>query len=341
MASRRFATLVDAVARAFGQEGNQLKETPEAIYLRSSDGLVYAFFEEAQRLSPALIKKLVASMGEDMSRLVVLSLGPLPPDSMALFEQAGSSVVAGDRFQRLLEGLELSGYGDLSGPSPPVREETPRRVLPTADRLDQLMERGRLWMGWDVPAIALRFFDEATRLKPEFAPALLGRGMALIALGAADSAESSFERVLSQSPGDEEARVGLARVTGLRGDPEGEVDELLALLKENPGRSRVRAHLLAALAPLGRWKEMRSHVDEFLRVVPQDPYLHALNALCLERLSDKDGAVRERRAAEVLGMTPQLWQRLRASVEPAATAPRGAKGPKGDARARSSSSAKR
>ncbi len=313
MASKRFATMVDAIARAFGQEGRQLKETPEAIYLRTPDGLVYAFFEEPERLSAALVKRLVASMGEDLSRLVVLSLSPLAPESVSALEEAGSSVVAGDRFHRLLDGLELTGYAGSETATPPPDPDGERRVLPTADRLDQVMERGRLWMGWEVPAVALRFFDEAARMKPEFTPALLGRGLALLALGSADAAESAFERALSQNPGDEEARIGLARVTGLRGDPAGEVDELASLLKEDPGRTRVRANLVAALAPLGRWKEMNGHIEEFLRVAPQDPYFHAMSSLCFERLSDKEGAARERRAAEVLGMTPELWGELKAN----------------------------
>lgn len=315
MASKRFASMVDAIARAFGQQGRELKETSEAIYLRTPDGLVYAFFEDPQKLSPALVKRLVSSMGEDLSRLVVLGLLPLAPSSVEALEDAGASVVSGDRFHRLLEGLELTGYGEPSAPLPKAEENADRRVLPTADRLDQLMERGRTWMGWEVPAIALRFFDEAARMKPEYVPALLGAGGALVSLGAADAAESTFERVLSQSPGHLEARIGLARVTGLRGDLDGEVDELSALLKEAPGSTNTRAHLMAALVPLGRWKDLLSQVEAFLQVAPEEPYFHALGSVCFEQLKDKESALRERRAAEVLGMTPQMWSDLRENLE--------------------------
>lgn len=303
--------MVDAVARAFGQGGRDLKETPDAIYLRTPDGLVYAFFEDPDRLAGPVVKRLVASMGKELSRLVVLSLRPVSSDSTEALEEAGASVVAGDRFLRLLDGLELSGFAE-SGPIPPTPPplEEDRRVLPTAERLDQLMDRARLWMSWEVPAIALRFFDEATQMKPEYAPGLLGQGMALIELGAGDAAESIFERVLSQNPGNEEARIGLARVTGLRGDPQGEIDELTSILKEDPRRHRTRASLVAALAPMGRWKEVRGHLEEFLKVAPEDPYFHAFSSICLEHLGDKAGAAREKRAADGLGMSPELWEVL-------------------------------
>jgi tetratricopeptide (TPR) repeat protein len=314
MASQHFAELVDEIARAFGQGGRQLKETPDGLYLRTPDGIVYAFFEDPARLTAAVAGRLLKNQGEDLSRLVVLSLSPLSPSSIDALEEGGAAVVAGERFLRLLDGLELTRFveGGSAAPSEPDAE---RRVLPTADRLDKTMERARLWMAWGVPAIALRFFDEAVRLKPEYVPGLLGRGMALLALGAIDPAEEAFEEALGHSPGDEEARIGLARITGARGDPEGEVEELGKLLKEDPRRLRTRAHLVAALAPQGRWKEVSAHVEEFLTLVPQDPYFHALASVCGERLGQKETAQRERRAADTLGMTPALWKSLREDLD--------------------------
>lgn len=333
MASPHFASLVDEIARAFGAGGKQLKETPEALYLRTPDGLLYAFFEDATRLTPKLVERLVASSSEDLSRLVVLALSVPPPGVVEILSEAGASVVVGERFLQLLEGLELTGRlgdGAAAPPSPPA--EGDRRVLPTADRLDRTMEKGRYWMQIRVPAIAARFFDEAVRLKPEYVPALLGKGTALLALGSADAAEEAFDDALAQAPGDEEARIGLARVTGLRGDPEGEVDELRALLKEDPARVRVRAHLVAALAPQSRWKEMQEHVEELVTLAPQEPYFHALVSVCREQQGDKTGAAREKRAADALGMTPALWTTLREGLSP----PPGPRG-KGKGKARSSS----
>lgn len=327
MASRHFAELVDEVARAFGQGGRELKETPEALYLRTPDGIVYAFFEDPRRLTSALIERVLRGQGEDLSRLVVLSLSPLPPDAVDALERGRASLVTGERFRQLLDGLELTRFVEAGEAAKPPRDPgEERRVLPTAERLDRTLERARLWMAWGVPGIALRFYDEATRLKPEYVPALIGKGMALLALGSVDPAEECFEDALGHSPGDEEARIGLARITGARGDPEGEVEELGKLLKEDPRRTRTRAHLVAALAPQGRWKEVSSHVEEFLTLVPQDPYFHALASVCGERLGQKEAAVRERRAADTLGMTPDLWRRLREDLDLPVASARG-KGP--------------
>lgn len=315
--------MVDAIARAFGQEGRQLKETPEALYLRTPDGLLYAFFEDPSKLTTALVKRLLDSGSSDLSRLVVLALLPLEPASVKALEEAGASVVAGERFHRLLEGLELNGFveGSTVRSSAGAAGEE-RRVLPTAERLDQTMERARLWMGWGVPAIALRFFEEATRLKPEFAPAWVGRGSALLALGATEEAEHAFEEALGHAPGNEEARVGLARVTGVRGDPQGELDELKSLLKGEGPHDKVRAHLLAAMVEQGRWKEAVPHVEYFLEIAPQEPYFHALSSAFAERMGDKEGAARERRAADALGIKPEEWNALREQLSGRSTSRR-------------------
>lgn len=337
MASQRFASMVDAIARAFGQPGKQLKESAEALYLRTPDGIVYAFFEDPSKLTGELAGRLLKSQGQDLSRLVVLSLSLLSPEAVEVLEKGRASVVAGERFLRLLEGLELTAYVEGAPGAPQATPEPEaRRVLPTADRLDRTLERARMWMAWEVPAIALRFYDEAVRSKPEYVPALIGRGMALLALGSHDAAEESFEEALSHSPGDEEARIGLARVTGARGDPEGEVEELAKILKEDPRRARVRAHLVAALAPQGRWKEVRGHLDEFLTLVPQDPYFHALSSVCAEKLGDKEDAAREKRAADALGMSAELWRRLRAEFDPSSSGARARRPPVPEAPPRSS-----
>lgn len=103
------------------------------------------------------------------------------------------------------------------------------------------------------PAEAVQKLEQVLAVRPDHMDARLNLGLALLALGRLDEAETSFLIVTRQAPGYVDAWVGLARVGQRRGDlaaARRAADEAARLAPEDPG---VRA-LLASLAPPPPWR---------------------------------------------------------------------------------------
>ncbi len=307
MSTRGLASLVGAIAESFGQSVREVKQESGATYLATPDGFLYIFLEDPERAGSIVEAEGLSHPSPALRHLVVLSSLALPAEAVKALESAGVTLVAGERFQRLLESLDLATGGPPSSSSAPSGAQ--RRALPTADLLDSTMDRARVWMEWGVPAIALRFFRRAAQLKPEYLPALRGIAHAYLALGFPEDAEQAFQQVLALHPGDWEAKVGRARVHGLRGDHAREIRMLRELHREAPEVVLIRAHLVAALIDAGRWAEARPHLEALCALAPEDPLLHALLSRVLEHVGDAEGARREAQAAEERGMTPEELQR--------------------------------
>jgi tetratricopeptide (TPR) repeat protein len=300
MASAPFIDLAGAVVQAMGQRLDAAKPTPEGLMLRTGDGFLYAFLEDPSKISLADIGRLVGAEKQLPQHLVVLSPGHLP---LALAEEVargGGTLVEGARFAELAKQLGLETMlGE--GPRPTAAEA--KRLLPSAQHLDGVMHRARTWLDWGVPALALRFYRQASDLKPGFLPARIGIGRALLALGLTDDAERAFDDVLVLRPTDVEARLGRAAILGARAKPKEEVEIYRTLLAEDEARTEVRAHLVAALVDLGDWAAARVEIEAMLTRTPEDPSLRFLRAVALERTGRAPEARRERREARSLGLS--------------------------------------
>ena len=300
MASTSFVTLAGALVEAMGQRLDAAKPTPEGLTLRTSDGFLYSFLEDPNTVSLETIRQLLGGEGNVLVRLVVLTPGHLPLAFTQEITSHGGTLVEGARFAELARQLGLEAYLGQE-PRPPPKEA--RRLLPSAQQLDGVMHRARTWLDWGVPALALRFYRQATELKPGFLPARVGVGRCLLALGLVDDADRAFDEVLELRPEDVEARLGKAAVLGARARPKEEVAAYRKLLAEDGSRAEVHAHLLAALIDLGDWPGAKTEIEALLAKTPEEPQLRFLHSEALSRTGDKAKGEAERLEARRLGLT--------------------------------------
>jgi hypothetical protein len=299
MASPTFVELASGLVTAMGQTLDAAKPIPEGLAVRTGDGFLYAFFEDPNQVSLESVRRLLIDGDELPVHLVVLTPGHLP---LAISEEVGrrgGTVVESTRFHELVRQLGLEVFlGDEPRPTPAAG----RRLLPSAQQLDAVMARARTWLEWGVPALALRFYRQATALKPEFVPARVGIGRALLGLGLVPDAERAFDEILAAHPDDLEARLGRAATLGALARPHDEIAVYRALLAEDQARLEVRAHLVAALIDLGDWRGARIELEALLQRTPEDPQLRYLHGVALERTGVSREGERERASARLLGL---------------------------------------
>jgi tetratricopeptide (TPR) repeat protein len=299
MASAPFVALASALVEAMGQRLDAAKPTEEGLVLRTEDGFLYAFLEDPNNVSLDTIGRLFGGDGLPV-HLVVLTPGHLPLALSAEVVRRGGTLVEGPRFSELARQL---GLETMLGEEPRRPPKESRRLLPSAQQLDDIMHRARTWLDWGVPALALRFFRQAGDLKPSFLPAKTGRGRALLALGLVADADRLFDEVLAARPDDVEARLGKAAVLGAKALPKQEVEMYRALLAEDQARTEVRAHLVAALVDLGDWAGARVEIEALLARTPEDPSLRFLHSVALSHTGKKSLADEEREESRRLGLT--------------------------------------
>jgi len=300
MASTSFVSLASALVEAMGQRLDAAKPTPEGLALRTSDGFLYAFLEDPNTISLDTIHHLIGVEGNVLVRLVVLTPGHLPLAFSEEIGKHGGTLVEGPRFAELVRQLGLETYLGEE-PRPPPKEA--RRLLPSAQQLDGVMHRARAWLDWGVPALSLRFFRQASEMKPGFLPARVGLARSLLGLGLLEDADRAFDDVLATRPGDLDARLGKAAVLGARARPKEEVAAYRKMLAEDDSRSEVRAHLLAALIDLGDWAGARTEIETLLTKTPEEPQLRFLHSEALARTGEKSKGAEERQEARRLGLT--------------------------------------
>jgi len=303
-----FTELVGRLLEAMGQHVDAVRPVPEGLLLRTSDGFLFAFIEDPDRISLAAVQALLREVAPSPSKLVVLTRGRLPPALSMELAASSATLVEGGRFHELVRGLGLGSYlGDEPPPAPGPRSA---RLLPSAKELDQIMARARSWLDWGVPALALRFYRHAGTLKPEFAPARVGIGRSLLALGLVEDADRALDEALALHPGDPDARLGKAAVLGASGRVDQEVALYRKLLAEDAGRADVRTHLIAALIAETKWAEAKSEIDRLLVGAPEDPQLRFLRSATLEKTGAAGPARAERERARKLGLTPERERAL-------------------------------
>ena len=299
MATSAFVQLAGALVEAMGQKLDAAKPIPEGLALRTGDGFLYAFFEDPNQVSLESVRRLFGEGDELPIHLVVLTPGRLPLAITAEVVRRGGTVVEGNQFHELARQL---GLGTFLGEEPRPAGAPERRLLPSAQQLDQIMGRARTWLDWGVPALALRFYRQAVALKPEFLPARTGVGRALLALGLVSDAERTFDEVLAIRPDDVEARLGKAATLGAQDRPQDEIEMYRALLAEDQARLEVRAHLVAALVDLGDWAGARVEIEALLAGTPEDAQLRFLHGVALERTGEPAEGAKERAEARTLGL---------------------------------------
>jgi tetratricopeptide (TPR) repeat protein len=301
MEGREFADLVAAVADAMGQRADAVRGTPDGLLLHTTDGFLFAFLEDPTKVSLTNIRRLLEDPDAKAGRLVLLTPGRLP---LALSDEAvrgRASLVEHERFRELLRMLDL---GERLGEEPRGPHDVPgNRLLPSARHLDAVTARARNWLEWGVPALALRFYQQALRHKPEFVPARLGVARSLQALGLADEAMAAYEQILGMHPGDVEARLGEATLHAAAGRVAEERQIYREILTSAPDRLDVRAQLIAAEIDEGQWAEARREIEAMLRLQPEDARIRYLHAAALTHTGGAAEGRREVERARALGLS--------------------------------------
>ncbi len=299
MASSSFVQLAGALLEAMGQRMDAVKPIDEGVVLRTGDRFLYAFLEDPAMVSLEAIRRLFEDGGVAPVHVVVLTPGHLPLAISADVVRRSGTLVEGPRFAELARQL---GLGALLGESPRASPAEARRLLPSAQQLDEVMRRARTWLDWGVPALSLRFYRQASELKPGFLPARVGIAQSLLALRLVDDADRQFDEILRARPDDVDARLGKAAVLGARSEPRKEVEMYRVLLQEDDARTEVRAHLLAALVELGDWRGARIEVEAMLARSPEEPQLRFLHSVALSRTGEPSLGEEEREEARRLGL---------------------------------------
>lgn len=301
MASAPFIELSGALVQAMGQRLDAAKPSPEGLILRTGDGFLYAFLEDPNQISLETVERLFDPHGfSKPAHVVVLTPGHLPLAISEDLVHRGGTLVEGPRFTELARQLGLEA---MLGEEPHAPPRDARRLLPSAQVLDEIMHRARTWLDWGVPALSLRFFRQAADLKPGFLPARVGVGRSLLALGLVADADRTFGEILKVRPDDLEARLGKAAVFGARSQPKQEVEMYRRLLAEDQARSEVRVHLVAALVDLKDWTGARVEIEALLARAPEQPQLRFLHSVALMHAGHTGLADEEREEARRLGLT--------------------------------------
>ena len=318
MVESSFSELVSLLLDSMGQRLEATRAIPEGIVLRTGDGFLYAFLEDPDRVSLETIRQLERDAGAPSGRLVVLTKGRLPLALSTELSDRGATLVEAQRFHELVRQL---GYESYLGEEPRPPSGPRARLLPSAQQLDLILGRARTWLDWGVPALALRFYRQAAGLKPEFMPARVGVARSLLALGLLADADRSFDEILSVHHDDLDARIGKAAVLGATGRTREEIDVYRRLLKEDPGRIEVRAHLVAALVAGKDWSDARGELEAMLETTPEDAQLRFLYGVTLEKTGKPEKGQRERDAARRLGLSLEREASLSAHLGTPGPAP--------------------
>ena len=312
MAGPEYAQLVSQLMEAMGQSLASVRQVPEGVLVRTTDGFLYAFLEDPTLVSLGFVQRLGLEVGTDGNRLVVFTKGRLPLALSAEVTRRHGTVVDSGRFLELVRGL---GLGPLIGEEPRgSASPISARLLPSARQLDEVMERARTWSAWGVPALSLRFYRQAAEAKPGFLPARNGIAESLLELGLPEEAHRGFDEVLAADPSNLEARLGKASILGRTGRTQEEIAAYRALLSEEPGRLSVRARLVAALIAEQAWPDARREVEEMLEHTPDDPTFRYLHSATLERTHEASAARSERERAITLGLTYDRERALAAQL---------------------------
>jgi tetratricopeptide (TPR) repeat protein len=157
-----------------------------------------------------------------------------------------------------------------------------------------LNERGIARYLGQEPARALEDFDEALRLRPDYAEACNNRGVVRQRQGDLGGAVADFSRAVELSPGYTEAWMnrGLARLE--QGDPAGLAD-LDEAVKTAPAEARAIAYHNrgAARWRLGDARAALADLDQAQRLGPGRAVTYDLRAQVREALGDLDGALED------------------------------------------------
>lgn len=169
-------------------------------------------------------------------------------------------------------------------------EDARERFLPSVDQLEGEMRAGRKAMDLGELDEALRRFNLALRLKPEYDAAWIARGHVLRRLADQDGALQSYAKALKIRAESEEAWMGLALSLHGLGRLKEEVEAYDELLKLRPRLLEAWINRGAALHELRDYRGAVACYDRVLALRPENATAWNNKGAAFLRLGDEDAA---------------------------------------------------
>ena len=151
---------------------------------------------------------------------------------------------------------------------------------------------------------ALKLFEEALKLNPDYFEARYNKGLALDRLQRLPEAIEEYKEAVHVAPGSTEARMVLAKALQREGDFGGAIEQYRILQSYAPDKPEIHSALAALLIQMGRFPEAAEEFAEVIERYPEaaSPHSDLGNALYL--MGQHDRAIAEYR--EALRLNPDL-----------------------------------
>jgi protein O-GlcNAc transferase len=150
------------------------------------------------------------------------------------------------------------------------------------------------------PAAALKLYDQAITVAPEFARAHLNRGNALMSLQDFDAAINAFETAFRYDPTLAGAQYNLGNVLARQRRYEKACDAYRRALSLKPGFVDAEVGLASALDELGKWEDAVLHYRRALQAQPGlAPVYGNLGAVLIKQRQFAEAVASFRRALEL------------------------------------------
>ena len=187
-------------------------------------------------------------------------------------------------------------------------DDVGQRFLPSVDELETAMRSGLRSLDAGHLDDALRAFNAALRLKPEYDAAWLARGHVLRRMGDLEAALGSFAQGLRVHRESEEAWLGLASTLHALGRRKEEVEAYDELLKLRPRLVEAWINKGAALHEARDFRGALACYDRVLALRPEHAAAWNNKGAALLRLGDAAGA--ERCIDEALHFDPDFYDAI-------------------------------
>jgi tetratricopeptide (TPR) repeat protein len=158
--------------------------------------------------------------------------------------------------------------------------------------LEPRLELGNLYLQFGLCERAVRWLDEAVKLKPDNAAALALAGHAHAAIEQYDAAIELWTKALALDPKSEQLKRLLAEAQQLK-ELNAKLAAARAGLEKTPDDGALNLQAGEALAKLGDWKGANSYLAKAATLLPKDTTAHRLLGLVLLRMGSMDQAIQE------------------------------------------------
>lgn len=151
---------------------------------------------------------------------------------------------------------------------------------------------------------ALKLFDEALKLNPEYFEAYYNKGLALDRLKRLREAIEQYKQAVRVASTNVDARKTLAQALQKEGDPLGAIEQYRILKGYDPNRAEVLASLGALLIQVGKFPEAAEEFSEMIELYPDAASPHNDFGNALYVMGQRKRAMAEYR--EALRLNPNM-----------------------------------